>query len=224
MHGRDETPKDPADRSIENAWKRLEAWFAEHHPEPLEHLNPGADEAALRRYETATGHRLPPDVRRSFLIHDGEAQGATGVVFGLRLLPLSESLRQWQGWREVAPMFASEADREEYAGRAGSLPEGAIKAEYTNPAWLPLTEDGGGNHLGADLDPGPAGTGGQIITFGRDEELKAVAARDWTTFLHGLADLLQSGNYSISPDSGFTPKSPPLHYHDFIKERLKQTH
>lgn len=210
------------ERSVEDAWERLEAWCAERYPELLEGLRPGADGEALQHYEEAVGHRLPPDVRRSFLRHDGETRGADGLVFGLRLLPLPESLEQWQGWREVAPMFAGDSAREQYASRAGSLPEGAIRPEYTNPAWLPLTEDGGGNNLGVDLDPGPAGTSGQIITFGRDEDLKAVAAPNWSAFLHDLADLLEEGNFSLSPESGFSPKSPPLHYHDFLKQRHQQ--
>lgn len=89
MRERDTTP---TGRSVEGAWERLEGWRARRYPELLLHLNPGAGEEDLRRYERATGHALPDDAWRSFGIHDGGTRHlAASLVFGLRLLPLSAS-------------------------------------------------------------------------------------------------------------------------------------
>ncbi|MFJ9499072.1 SMI1/KNR4 family protein [Brevibacillus centrosporus] len=45
-----------------------------------------------------------------------------------------------------------------------------------NRYWLPISKDWGGNHLGLDLDPDEQGRMGQVINFGRDEEVKYVVA------------------------------------------------
>ena len=49
-----------------------------------------------------------------------------------------------------------------------SLPAGHIRETYSNAGWIAIARDGGGHALGVDLDPGPMGTVGQVITFGRD--------------------------------------------------------
>ena len=53
---------------------------------------------------------------------------------------------------------------------------------YTKPRWIPLTADGSGGHIGLDLDPWPGGRVGQIILFGRDEDVKIVLAESLAQF------------------------------------------
>jgi cell wall assembly regulator SMI1 len=82
----------------------------------------------------------------------------------------------------------------------GAWPEGAVDPAYINPRWIPLTHDGSGNHIGLDFDPWPRGRVGQVILFGRDEDVKAVLAESLGKFLEWIADLLESGNFRLEAE------------------------
>lgn len=169
------------------AWQRLETWCRQHHPRLLATLNPGATAEEIAAVEEAIGQPLPADVRESFAIHNGEADHGGGFLMGLHLHPAQWVSESWDSWREF------EVYNEERRDRMEAWPEGAIQLDYANPGWLPLTRDAGGNHLGVDLAPGPAGTVGQVINFGRDEREKCVLASGWAEFLADVATLLESG-------------------------------
>jgi cell wall assembly regulator SMI1 len=72
-----------------------------------------------------------------------------------------------------------------------------VDPAYTNPAWIPLTGDGSSGHIGLDFDPWPGGRVGQIILFGRDEDVKVVLAQSLGQFLGWIATLLESGNFRL---------------------------
>ena len=108
-----------------------------------------------------------------------------------------------------------------YGVRGGAWPEGTVDPAYINPRWIPLTHDGSGNHIGLDFDPWPAGRIGQVILYGRDEEVKAVLAESLGGFLDWLAGLLENGNFSLEAEAGvqrlhlFRLKNPPSDsFHD----------
>ena len=87
-----------------------------------------------------------------------------------------------------------------YGGYTSS-PANAIALQYANAGWVPLCDDYGGNHIGIDLAPGPAGVRGQVISFGRDEEEKVVIAASLGDFLLWFATQLERGNFRIDrPD------------------------
>ena len=77
----------------------------------------------------------------------------------------------------------------------GAWPEGAVDPAYINPAYIQLTSDGSGGHVGLDFDPWPGGRVGQVILFGRDEDVKVVLAESLGQFLEWVAGLLESGNF-----------------------------
>lgn len=92
--------------------------------------------------------------------------------------------------------------RQELLGRQDSQPPNAVQKAYAHPAWIPLARDWGGNYLAVDLAPGPAGTWGQIIIFGRDYDCKYVVARSWGALLAMVADDIGSDKVHIDEDSG----------------------
>lgn len=80
---------------VAQSWTRIEAWFAEHLPDALATLRPPASEVDLENLEERIGCPLPPDVRASYLIHDGQAchdddTYGLGVVFGRMIEPIAE--------------------------------------------------------------------------------------------------------------------------------------
>ena len=68
-----------------------------------------------------------------------------------------------------------------------------IRQVYWCNGWIPLAHDGGGNHVGIDLDPPKGGARGQVINFGRNERIKFVLAPTWDAFLAQLAGDLEVG-------------------------------
>ncbi|KAF2490356.1 cell wall assembly and cell proliferation coordinating protein [Lophium mytilinum] len=92
--------------------------------------------------------------------------------------------------------------REQLQSRQESQPPNAIQKAYAHPAWIPLARDWGGNYLATDLAPGPAGTWGQIIIFGRDYDCKYVVARSWAHLLAMAADDFETDKPFVDEDSG----------------------
>jgi cell wall assembly regulator SMI1 len=92
--------------------------------------------------------------------------------------------------------------RQDLQAKQDSQPPNAVQKAYAHPAWIPLARDWGGNYLATDLAPGPTGTWGQIIIFGRDYDCKFVVARSWGALLAMVADDLGSDKVHIDEDSG----------------------
>lgn len=117
--------------------------------------------------------------------------------------------------------------RNELLEKQQSQPPNAVQKAYAHPSWIPLARDWGGNLIAVDLAPGPAGTWGQIIIFGRDYDTKYVIARSWASFLAVVADDLGSGDKVIvEEESGdlklkcFKDHDPP--YLEILRWRCDQ--
>ncbi|SPO00631.1 related to 1,3-beta-glucan synthase [Cephalotrichum gorgonifer] len=91
--------------------------------------------------------------------------------------------------------------KQELLGRQECFPPNMIRKVYSHPAWIPLARDWGGNNLAVDLAPGPQGSWGQVILFGRDYDTKYVVARSWASLLAVLADDMNSGRWYVDEDS-----------------------
>lgn len=221
-------PKRPKGRSkpmieedIEPTLARLDRWYASHLSKEYI-FNPPASDAALDAFEKQIGIKMPKSYRQLYHWHDGEEDDRWGHIYGLPLLSLKQAGFQWQTWNEVLADF--KGNRYEISGRA--WPEGAVDSAYINTRWIPLTHDGSGNHIGLDFDPWPSGRIGQVILYGRDEDVKAVIAESLGAFLSWIADLLESGNFSFGDEQQqslreFQLKSPPdTHFHDGARKLL----
>jgi cell wall assembly regulator SMI1 len=86
---------------------------------------------------------------------------------------------------------------------ANCRPPDTIQKVYAHPAWIPLAKDFSGNNIAVDLCPGPRGTWGQIILFGRDCDTKYVVARSWASFLAAVADDFEGGEARFDVDENF---------------------
>jgi cell wall assembly regulator SMI1 len=199
------------DEDIAPVLARLDAWYAAHLPPDRYRFNPPASDAELDAFERLVGIGLPRAYRQLYRWHDGENDDRWGHIYGLPLLPLDWAGSQWKTWKDVLADFGG--DRYEISG--GAWPVGAVDPAYINPRWIPLTHDGSGNHIGLDFDPWPKGRVGQVILFGRDEDVKAVLADSLGTFLEWIAGLLESGNFMLEAQAGervlrqFRLKDPP---------------
>ncbi|HET7316061.1 MAG TPA: SMI1/KNR4 family protein [Sphingomicrobium sp.] len=206
-------PKPIVDEDVRPALARLDAWYTAHLSPDLYVFNPPAAEAQLDAFERLVGLELPRAYRQLYRWHDGDSDkdDRWGHIYGLPLLSLHSAASQWKAWNDVLAGFGG--DR--YKIRGGSWPEGAVDPAYINPRWIPLTHDGSGNHIGMDFDPWPEGRVGQIILYGRDQDVKAVLAPSLGAFLEWIADLLESGNFRLDREGDekvlrlFRLKTPP---------------
>ena len=196
---------------------RLDTWYAAHLPADKYVFNPPATDADLDAFERLVGIKMPKAYRQLYRWHDGEEDDRWGHIYGLPILSLQQAGFQWTTWNEVLTSF----DGSRYAIPGAGWPQGAVDPAYTNPNWIPLTQDGSGNHIGLDFDPWPGGRQGQVILYGRDEDVKVVLAPSLGTFLQWIVGLLESGNFRLEAKSGevllrqFRLKDPPSDgFHD----------
>jgi len=177
-------------------WGAIKDWYAEHVPEVLETLNPGADKGTLTEFEgelkREIGKGLPQGWCDVYLQNDGRNSATTtcGIFFGVTFLSLAEVHSNWHDWLSVA----QEPFYDDMTESSSFYPAAAIQHKYAAAGWIPFAHDGGGNHLGVDLAPGPKGQVGQIINFGPDEENKVVIAPSFEGFLGWQLEQLQNGN------------------------------
>ena len=184
---------------LSHTFHRLRASLAETFPELIETLNGPVNSALLASFEQELGCPLPPSVRESLLIADGQDMdsGCNGLFFGLYLLPLDEVIREWTFWRQ-AEHDPDAGQNPALLATMASIPPNWIQGLYACRGWIPLISDRTGNYVGVDLAPGPGGHYGQVIVFGRDFDRKCVLWRGdgesgWGKWLSGFVDELESG-------------------------------
>ena len=193
------SPKPALQDDIGPVLARLDAWYAAHLSPKQYKLNPPATDAQIDAFERLVGVKFPSSYRQLYRWHDGEDEDRWGHIYGIPLLSLSHAAYEWKNWHDV---LGREFRGDRYAIPADSWPRGAVDPAYINPRWIPLTADGSGNHIGIDMSPWPSGRVGQIILFGRDEDVKAVLAESLGKFLEWIAGLLEGGNFRLKLDPG----------------------
>lgn len=205
------------DEDITPVLARLDAWYAANLASDRYVFNPPATDAQLDAFEQLVGFRLPRSYRQLYKWHDGENDDRWGHIYGIPLLPLKRAAQEWQQWQRTLAAFGGNR----YPVPGGGWPEGAVDPAYTNPRWIPLTDDGSSGNIGLDFDPWPLGRVGQVILYGRDEDVKVVLAESLGQFLVWIAQLLESGNYRLKAAPGedilrqFRLKNPPTdHFHE----------
>ena len=196
---------------------RLDTWYAANLAPDRYVFNPPATDAQLDAFEQLIGLKMPRSYRQLYRWHDGEDDDRWGHVYGLPILPLERAAQDWKQWKRTLAEFGGNP----YPFPQEAWPEGAVDPAYTNPAWIPLTSDGSSGNIGLDFDPWPGGRVGQVILYGRDEDVKVVLAGSLGEFLTWLAGLLESGNFRLKPAPGeevlreFRLKEPPTdHFHE----------
>lgn len=211
------------DEDIAPILARLDAWYAANLDSRHYVFNPPATDAQIDAFERTVGRTMPVSYRQLYRWHDGENDDRRGHIYGLPLLSLQAAAADWRAWQDV--LASSAGDRYFIPGKG--WPEGAVDPAYVNPAWIPLTSDGSGGHIGLDFDPWPGGRVGQVILFGRDEDRKVVLAPSLGKFLAWIANLLESGNFRLTAAPGevvlreFRLKEPPAdHFHEGARKLL----
>jgi cell wall assembly regulator SMI1 len=164
--------------------------------------NPPATDVEVHEFQTAVDVQLPHDVMWLYKQGNGETTNVPfgcGMMFGERLLSLGEAKQFVADWQGVRQSIGDTPNEQE---GAYATPAETIKCEYINARWIPLS-DVNGNHIAVDLDPGPKGTVGQIISCGRDEVNKVQYGISLTEFIRSMLQKIAADNVEILQESGF---------------------
>jgi cell wall assembly regulator SMI1 len=174
--------------SVRESWKRIADWYDGSPRRGLIILSAGASEGQLKALEQAIGNHLPEDLRESYLLHNG-----TSDLLGFgEVMPLNRVEAMWR-------MYADWQRENGYGLGPDWEPrdiEGPIKPIWWSPLRIPVTDNGGGDPVMIDLDPGEGGTRGQVIRFSHEVGPEKVMARSWAEWLSGIEDELEAGKYA----------------------------
>ena len=201
---------------MKEIWSQIHEQLVKNNVSKLIKLNEGASDEQILAVEKLVGLPLPEDFKSFYKIHNGQ-KGGYGLFFGLEFLSLKAIAKEWKEWSNLQDMNDDKDFMEDFA----SEPEGFIKLLYANPKWIPFTHDQSGNHIGLDFDPDSKGQSGQVITFGRDEEIKVVKAKSFSEFVEKYLQELSSLTWHLGKEEGWIieDKGYRGHYHEWYTDR-----
>lgn len=183
-----------AENAVQASWAQLDTWLKTHWPAGYADLNPPASDADILALEQALGARLPADYVASLKVHNGQAGKGGGLIDNADLLSTTAVLQEWNVWKEL---FDGGEFRTYH-----SRPDAGVKAGWWNPAWVPITHNGAGDHFCIDLDPAGGGSAGQVITMWHDAGDRKRLAASFSTWFAQYVDAVLRGRYRHSEKFG----------------------
>ena len=186
----------PSDeKTMERLWHKYRQWLGVHFKEGIDALNVGASEEQLSQLEASIGKKLPNDYRDWLKIHNGQADDSVGLLYSNEFLSTSRLVSEWQVMNQLL-------DDGKFSHTSESEPADAIKPDWWNNNWLPISSDGNGNLVCIDLSPGAKGTLGQIIDFDHETVHRTLLAKSFREYISNYLHDLESERYSYSDDYG----------------------
>jgi cell wall assembly regulator SMI1 len=186
-------PMERGEPEMSTLWRQLEAWLSTHWPDGLSSLNPPATQEDISALEAALGAKLPPSFIDCLKVHNGQSDAA-GLFDGFEFLSTGEILDQWSAWSDL--LDAGELD-----GMV-SEPEPGVRPDWWHVRWIPITHNGGGDHVCLDLAPAGKGQVGQVITMWHDMGARAVLAASFEQWFRQYVAAVLAGAYAYSEDAG----------------------
>ncbi|WP_165452349.1 SMI1/KNR4 family protein [Paenibacillus thalictri] len=175
-------------------WDRMENWLKVHAPDVLADLNEGASEPEISGLEDVIGFALPDDIKESLRIHNGQSGDAQWLIAGWELLSTERILEEWKVWKELS-------DKESFT-EWNADPQEGIANVWWQPAWIPLTYNGCGDHHCVDLGATEDGANGQIITMWHDSGERALLAKTYTQWFEYIVQTFESHDAEYVFESG----------------------
>jgi cell wall assembly regulator SMI1 len=182
-------------KSVDDLWAKYEEWLTAHFPEGLQALNAGAAEHEIATLEATIGMNLPQDFRSWLKVHNGQTPDSVGLLWSNECLSTSRILNEWQVMKQLL-------DEGNFDCESKSDQPGAIKTDWWNPGWVPVTSDGAGNLQCLDLAPGMTGRAGQVIDFDHAAMNRCVLAAHFREWVEDYIKDISDREYVYSDDYG----------------------
>ncbi len=199
---------------LKSEWEKYKKWLKKVSPQQFELLNTGADLAQMNLLKKHFAFPLPEEFIQLYSFNNGQKDFPyKGSVFmSMTFLDIPNLIAQYDFWKELSTQELNVGetfgDYYSYEKEGGtSYPVKAIKIKYINLKWIPIWHDGGGNHIGIDLDPDEKGIYGQVINFGRDQRKKFVIANSLSLFFKLINSKIKQNKVQMlyAKDNGFGP-------------------
>lgn len=197
-----EEQSSPEHARMAELWKRIETWLTSHHPSEADMLSPPAVAEELEAVEASIGRPVPPLLRASLMVHNGESDEPVGLLYSYELLQTTQILDEWKTMKEVAATWSDEQN-------TALDPVEGVQLRHWHTGWIPIAADGGGNFFCVDADPAPGGHVGQVLFFDHEVGPTYVAARDLAEWLTVFANKLEGGTMHIWGSGALSDEPDP---------------
>jgi cell wall assembly regulator SMI1 len=176
----------PEHRRMAAVWQRIETWLTARHPATVDMLSPPATADDVQTLETSIGRSLPPALRASLMVHNGESDEPVGLLHGYELLSTAQILDEWTTMRDIAAGWTEEQNTSLH-------PVDGVQRRHWHTGWIPIAGDGGGNFFCVDAEPAPGGYFGQVLFFDHEVGPTHVEAKNLEEWLAAFAAKLEAG-------------------------------
>lgn len=187
---------------IDEIWRRLERWAADHVP-GLEFAK-GATDSEIAAVEKTLGISFPEDFRQSLAIHNGEQYEFVREGFnpGGRLLRVRHGAwlpggANLHSLGEIETQWTELLDYVDNQFEQEFSEDGKTREVIFHRKRIPIAEQEGITWMFLDFCPGPKGTDGQVIYNINECDFK-VLGTSFTAFLSRHLHLLETGKLVFS--------------------------
>ncbi|SHG27880.1 SMI1/KNR4 family protein [Streptoalloteichus hindustanus] len=216
----------PTDPAVLAGVSALVEEFAQHHTRITGHAprwEPGRTEEEIAEAESRIRARLPEDLRALFRLvgRDAAESGLLGRYSHGSLEDLVE--QYWDGLPGASAEPEQDCPLDEEDVVLEAFPPGRVKRVSRNDWWVTFGDNGDGEAIVVDLDPGPAGRSGQVLEYGRNvDEPPRYVAGSVTEMLSAVVNALREDRYKfdegdprLRADVDFHRDRTPNRFHSF---------
>ena len=160
-------------------------------------LRSGASLLTVDEFAEFVGTDLPVDFVALYRWCDGQSDPAPTLFPNMRMLPLDDV-------RQVMESMAAMQDAGDFDDDLTHAEFPQLKTGWTNPAWVPFAGNDSGDYTCLDLDPGPAGSRGQVFFRWHDDVGWPIEAKSLTVWLEMLVDRIETREQPVTARMGCT--------------------
>lgn len=198
-------------RGLEVVWGEYLAWLTDTFPRIAASLKPPDPAAAAQAFDelaSKLGVPMPDEMMTLYRVTGGEPgfhgeDVGSGVLFGVSLMQITDVVDYVRGpwnWRSDG----AEHDLQDEDNLPHVLDPTRLRAVALHRRWVPFGDAAGGNYVAVDVAPGPAGTIGQVINIGRNQDVRFVLAdsvAELIALLHelgvaGIVEVIEGGEWN----------------------------
>lgn len=178
---------------ITESLAKLQSWAQENASGVT--LNPPATPAALANFSEKSGLTMPEDLRKAWLVADGETRKSAGMIGNWRLMPIAEIQAAWGLLSKIT----------EKGGFVDRKPEKSpyLRHAWWHSSWIPVVTSDTGHYFCIATNPPEIERAGQILLFLQDRPERPLIAGSLRAYFDRIQRDLEADVYTYDPEEGF---------------------